>query len=82
MKQKAKSPSVSLTLLALTLGAVLTCSPGVQAQAPNLQTAVENTNIQTLQDQKIQQLQDKLEEIQRELTELKKANSPQPETRP
>jgi hypothetical protein len=39
---------------------------------------VEGT--QTPQDQKIQQLEDKLEEIQKELMELKQANSAQPET--
>ena len=50
----------------------------MQAQTPNLQTAVENA--QTPQDQRIQQLQDKLDEIQRELAELKRANSTQPET--
>ncbi len=44
----------------------------------NLQTTVEGT--QTGQDLKIQQLQDKLEEIQKELIELKRSNSAQPET--
>src|ERR1700729_3425191 len=48
-----------------------------QTTVPNLQTSVEST--QTGQDLKIQQLQDKLEEIQRELIELKKVNSAQPE---
>ena len=43
-----------------------------------LQTAVENA--QTPQDQKIQQLQKRLEQIQEELIELKRANSAQPET--
>jgi hypothetical protein len=65
----------------LTLGVGLTVSTGnllAQTQTPNLQTVVEGT--QTGQDLKIQQLQDKLEEIQRELIELKKANSAQPET--
>jgi len=49
-----------------------------QTQTPNLQTTVENA--QTPQDLKIQQLQDKLEEIQKELMELKRSNSAQPET--
>jgi hypothetical protein len=49
------------------------------AQGPNLQTAVESTG-QTAQDQKIQQLQDKLEEIQKQLMEMKRANAVQPET--
>ena len=67
--------------MGLTLGVGLTFSAGdlrAQTQTPNLQTAVEGT--QTPQDQKIQQLQDKLEEIQKELIELKKANSAQPGT--
>ncbi|WP_260735658.1 porin [Tunturiibacter lichenicola] len=55
-----------------------------QIQAQNLQTAVENTQAtpdhQTAQDQKIQQLQDKLEEIQKELMELKQSSSVAPET--
>jgi hypothetical protein len=50
----------------------------LRAQTPNLQTSVENT--QTGQDLKIQQLQDKLEEIQKELMELKRTNTAQPET--
>jgi hypothetical protein len=76
-----KSASKRLCLAGLTLGVGLTFSAGdsrAQTQAPNLQTAVEGT--QTPQDQKIQQLQDKLEEIQKELIELKRANSSQPET--
>ena len=51
---------------------------GHRAQTPNLQTAVEE--YPDPQDLKIQQLQDKLEEIQKELIELKQANSAQPET--
>jgi hypothetical protein len=50
-----------------------------QSQGSNLQTAVESTGA-TAQDQKIQQLQDKLEEIQKELMEMKRANAVQPET--
>jgi hypothetical protein len=46
---------------------------------PNQQSAVVNTDAQTLQDRKIQQLQDKLEELQKELMELKQANSTRPE---
>src|SRR5260370_22957751 len=67
--------------MGLTLGVGLTFSAGglrAQTQTPNLQTAVEGA--QTPQDQKIQQLQDKLEEIQTELMELKQANSAQPAT--
>ncbi len=67
--------------MGLTLGVGLTVSTGnlcAQTQTPNLQTVVEGT--QTGQDLKIQQLQDKLEEIQKEIIELKKANSAQPET--
>src|SRR5260370_21143237 len=70
-----------LCLMGLTLGVGLACSTGdlgAQTQTPNLQTAVEGT--QTGQDLKIQQLQDKLEEIQKELIELKRAGSAQPET--
>jgi Putative beta-barrel porin-2, OmpL-like. bbp2 len=51
-----------------------------QTTVPNPQTAVENTLTPTTQDEKIQQLQDKLEEIQAELTALKLANSAAPET--
>ncbi|HZD77831.1 MAG TPA: outer membrane beta-barrel protein, partial [Acidobacteriaceae bacterium] len=70
---------LGLAFLGLSLG-----GRGLRAQniEPNQQTAVENTNAQTLQDQKIQQLQDKLEEIQKELMELKRANSTRPETHP
>jgi hypothetical protein len=52
--------------MGLTLGVGLTFCAGdlrAQMQTPNLQTAVEGT--QTPQDQKIQQLQDKLKEIQK-----------------
>src|SRR6202041_3315462 len=51
-----------------------------QTTASNLQTAVESAQTPTTQDEKIQQLQDKLEEIQAELTALKLANSAAPET--
>jgi hypothetical protein len=67
--------------MVMTLGFGLALVGGdlwAQSQAPNLQTAVENTK--TGQDLKIQQLQDKLEEIQRELTELKQSNSIKPES--
>ncbi|HEX4575704.1 MAG TPA: hypothetical protein VH117_00015, partial [Edaphobacter sp.] len=67
--------------MGLTLGVGLTLGAGdlpAQAQEPNLKTAVEGP--QTDQDLKIQQLQDRLEEIQKELIELKRANSAQPET--
>src|SRR5260370_39667462 len=70
-----------LCLMGLTLGVGLACSTGdlgAQTQTPNLQTAVEGA--QTGQDLKIQQLQDKLEEIQKELMELKQANAVAPET--
>ncbi len=80
MEKTTKSSNI-LCLMGLTLGVGLTFSAGdlrAQTQTPNLQTAVEGT--QTPQDQKIQQLQDKLEEIQKELIELKKANSAQPGT--
>jgi hypothetical protein len=49
-----------------------------QAQERNLKTAVEG--MQTPQDVKIQQLEDRLEEIQKELKELRQANAVQPET--
>ena len=67
--------------MVMTLGFGLALVGGdlwAQSQAPNLQTVVENTKIG--QDLKIQQLQDKLEEIQRELTELKQSNSTKPES--
>src|SRR5258708_3137827 len=81
VEKAMKSPSKRLCLMGLTLGVGLTFSAGglrAQTQTPNLQTAVEGA--QTPQDQKIQQLQDKLEEIQTELMELKQANSAQPTT--
>jgi hypothetical protein len=77
-----KSPSKRFFLMGLTLGAWLTFNAGdsrAQSQTPDLQSAVENTGA-TPQDQKIQQLQDKLEEIQKELMQLKQANAVQPET--
>src|SRR5258706_1615749 len=76
-----KSRRKRLYLMGLTLGVGLTLNAGdlrAQTQTPNLQTAVEGT--QTPQDQKIQRLEDKLEELQKELMELKQANSAQPET--
>jgi hypothetical protein len=48
------------------------------AQTPNLQTTVENAK--TSQVQRIQLLQERLEQIQKELTELKHVNSTQLET--
>jgi hypothetical protein len=81
VKKTTKLPNKRLYLMGLTLGVGLTFGAGdlpAQTSAASLQTAVEN--IQSPQDQKIQQLQDKLEEIQKELIELKKANSAQPET--
>src|ERR1700736_814255 len=74
-----KSPGKRLGLIGLSLGVGLMFSAGdlwAQTQTPNLQTAVEGT--QTPPGQKIQQLQDKLEEIQKELMELKQATSAQP----
>jgi hypothetical protein len=67
--------------MGLTLGVGLTFSASdlrAQTQTPNLQTAVEGT--QTPRDEKIQQLEDKLEAIQKELMELKNSNSVAPET--
>jgi Putative beta-barrel porin-2, OmpL-like. bbp2 len=81
VKTKSKSPGASATVLALTFAVGLTLgATQLRAQTPNLQTTVENTNTQTPQDQKIQQLQDKLEEIQKELMQLKQASPAQPET--
>jgi hypothetical protein len=82
VKTKIKSPGKTLGLVGLILGVGLAISAGdlrAQTQARNLQTAVENTGA-TPQDLKIQQLQDKLEEIQKELMELKQANAVAPET--
>jgi hypothetical protein len=81
VETRKKSPGKTLSLIGSILGVGLAFSAGdsrLQAQTPNLQTAVENA--QTPQDQRIQQLQDKLDEIQKELMELKRANSTQPET--
>jgi Putative beta-barrel porin-2, OmpL-like. bbp2 len=75
-KLRIQWPSLlGLALIGLRLGVG---DLKAQTTVPNLQTAVEGT--QTGQDLKIQQLQDKLEEIQKELMELKQANSAQPET--
>ncbi len=74
-----KSLSLKSSLIGLALGIRLAFSGlNLLAQTPNLQIAVENA--QTPQDQKIQQLQKRLEQIQEELIELKRANSAQPET--
>src|ERR1700677_3034382 len=67
---------MGLTLLGLHLGAG---DLKAQTSVSNPQTAVEGTQTPTAQDQKIQQLQDKLDEIEKELIELKRANSAQPE---
>jgi hypothetical protein len=45
-----------------------------QTTVPNVQTPVENTQTLKPQYQKIQQSQNKPEEIEKELTELKHAN--------
>ena len=75
-KSRIQWPSLlGLALIGLRLGVG---DLKAQTTVPNLQTSVEGT--QTGQDLKIQQLQDKLEEIQKELMELKQANSAQPET--
>jgi Putative beta-barrel porin-2, OmpL-like. bbp2 len=73
-----KIKPLSKNLLGLALSVSLTLgTEGSQAQEPNLKSTVEGPQAvgpQTAQDQKIQQLQDKLEEIQKELMELKQAN--------
>jgi hypothetical protein len=81
VKTRMQSPVQRLSRIGSAFVLGLTLNAGylqAQTQTQNLQTAVENTG--TTQDQKIQQLQDKLEEIQKELIELKRANSAQPET--
>ncbi|MBB5331577.1 outer membrane beta-barrel protein [Tunturiibacter gelidoferens] len=87
MKNRKISRGQRFCLTSFGLAAGLTLFGGnLQAQAPgpNLQTAVENTQVtpdhQTAQDRKIQQLQDQLEEIQKQLMELKQANAIEPET--
>src|ERR1700727_1920827 len=76
IKSRIQWPSLlGLALIGLRLGVG---DLKAQTTVPNLQTSVEGT--QTGQDLKIQQLQDKLEETQKELIDLKKANSAQPET--
>src|SRR5271170_6722078 len=91
VKTTMKSRVQRLGLIGFTFGVGLTLSTrdlGAQTQIANLRTAVEEagtvqnqtTSNQTLQDQKIQQLQDKLEEIQKQLMELKQANAVAPET--
>jgi hypothetical protein len=66
-----KRPLMGLALaIRLTFG-----GPNLFAQTPNLKTAVED--MQILQNQKIEQLQGRLEQIQKELAELKHVNSTQ-----
>ena len=73
-----KSLGCRSSLIGLALGIRLTCCAlNSFAQTTNLQMAVENA--ETTQDQKIQQLQDKLEQIQKELIGLKLVNSTHPE---
>jgi hypothetical protein len=80
IKSHIQWPSLlGLALLGLRLGAG---DLRAQTTVPKPQTAVEDTQAPTAQDQKIQQLQNKLEEIEKELIELKHANSAQPETHP
>ena len=82
MKTKMKSRIQRLSLTGLILGMGLTLSAGDlsgQTQEPALQTVIDD-DTKAAQDQKIQQLQDKLEEIQQQILELKRANSAQPET--
>ena len=65
--------------LALFLGVgLMFYTVDLRAQEPAPQATADE--IRAAQDQKIQQLQDKLEEIQQEILELKRANSAQPET--
>jgi Putative beta-barrel porin-2, OmpL-like. bbp2 len=79
VKNMTKSLSFRRSLMGLALGIRLTLGGlNVFAQAPNLQTAVQNA--QTPQDQRIQQLQERLEQIQKELNELRNVNSIQPRT--
>src|SRR3984885_13585309 len=81
VQKMAKSLSPISSLMGLALGMRLTFGAlNLVAQAPNLQLVVENA--QTPQDQKIQQLQERLEQIEKELIELKSSNSTQPETHP
>jgi Putative beta-barrel porin-2, OmpL-like. bbp2 len=87
VKNRKISRGQRFCLTAFSFAAGLTLFGGnlvAQAPGPNLQTAVENTQVtpdhQTAQDRKIQQLQDQLEEIQKQLTELKQANAIEPET--
>src|ERR1700722_17041035 len=78
IKSRIQWPSLlGLALIGLRLGVG---DLKAQTTVPNLQMAVEDTQTPTAQDQKIQQLQNKLEEIEKELIELKHANSAQPET--
>ncbi len=72
-----KSPSKKLCLMGLTLGVGLTFSARRFAGTdPGTQSAnCSRKYWGNPQDQKIQQLQDKLEEIQKELMELKQANA-------
>ena len=73
IKSRIQWPSLmGLALLGLHLGAG---DLKAQTTVSNPQTAVEITQTPTAQDQKIQQLPEKLDEIQKERIELKRANS-------
>src|ERR1700744_1967654 len=79
VKKMTTSLGCRSSLIGLALGIRLTCCAlNSFAQTTNLQMAVENA--ETTQDQKIQQLQEKLEQIQKELIALKLVNSAHPET--
>jgi hypothetical protein len=87
VEKRTKPPIKKLGVIGFAFGVGLTLSAGdlqAHAQERNLKTAVEATQApeatQSPQDQKIQQLEDKLEEIQKELMELKQANAAHPET--
>jgi hypothetical protein len=74
-----KSLNLRRSLTGLALGIRLAFGGlNLFAQTPNLQTTVENAK--TSQVQRIQLLQERLEQIQKELTELKHVNSTQLET--
>ena len=73
-------PNKSFLNVFLLLGTINLCSGAVhlEAQEPGVSTSAEE--VKTLQDRKIQELQDRLNELQKQLMELKQANPAQPET--
>ena len=79
MKTKQKPHSFNIPLMGLVLAAGLTCHTS-ELSAQTQEPITDAVAAKAAQDLKIQQLEDRLEEIQQELIALKRANSVQSET--